>query len=119
MTNEEKKAIEDKFQKAEEKGLLRFRVLPDEEMYDDSYIDTWTDQTQKEREDARLDLWRRINSEGVWGIIVEKHFHCAACGTDRWDHVDSCWGFVGEDWKDSGTDMDVKEAGLIAIGIKV
>jgi len=40
MTDLEKKAIELAFEKAEEEGLLRFRVLPDEEMYDDSYIDT-------------------------------------------------------------------------------
>jgi len=114
-----KEAIEDKFQKAEEEGLLRFQVLPDEEMYDDSYVDTWTDVSEEERVKEKLDLWRRIEREGVWGVVVEKHFHCDACGADRWDHVDSCWGFVGDDWKDSGHDLDFKEAGLIAIGIEV
>jgi len=51
--------------------------------------------------------------------VLEKHFHCDACGADRWDHMDSCWGFVGDDWKDSGYDIDFKEAGLRKIGIKV
>ena len=119
MTPEEKKTIEDKFQKAEADGLLRFRVLPDEEMYDDSYIDTWTDVSDEEKIKEKLDLWRRIEREGIFGIVVEKHFHCDACGADCWDHMDSCWGFVGDDWKDSGYDIDFKEAGLRKIGIKV
>lgn len=104
------------FAEAEEKGLVRFQVLPDEEMYDDSYIDTWTNEPEEFRVQAKLDLWRRIEREGVWGIVVEKHFHCDACGTDRWDHVDSCWSYVGDDWRDSGTDTDAKRAALDAIG---
>ena len=68
----------------------RTRIEPDQEPFDDSYIDTWGDQTQEERDKTRSELWGQIEAEGVWGIIREKR--CHACG--QWEHVDSIWGIV-------------------------
>lgn len=44
------------------------------------------------------DFKRQIERDGVWGFIVERK--CPCCG--NWEHVDSCWGFVGrpEDFAD-------------------
>jgi len=107
------------FDEAERREVLRFRVLPDQEMYDDSYIDTWEDMTKEERTQAKLELWQKIERDGVWGIVVEKYFKCDACGRQGWEQVDSCWGFVGDDWQDSGYDTDLKNQGLKAIGIYI
>jgi hypothetical protein len=107
------------FDKAEQGGLVRFRVLPDESIYDDSYIDTWTHETEEARKEAKKELWEKIEREGVWGILAEIHVKCSHCGADRWDASDSVLAFVGEDWKDSGYDTDVKGSALQAVGILV
>jgi hypothetical protein len=105
------------FSRAEQDGIVRFKVVPDNiEPYDDSYIDTW-DCPDEEKLQLKRDLWEKIEREGVWGIVVEKHVKCEHCKSNRWDQVESCWGFVGEDWKDSGYDLDFKMAALQAVGI--
>ena len=45
-----------------------------------------------------------VNREGVWGIVGE-YFD-----GERWRHADSCFGFVGDDWKNSGYDTDIMRA---------
>lgn len=70
----------------------RLRLEPDAEPYDDSYIDTW-DIDHDEKVKVRNSLWYDIEHEGVWGFIAERK--CTACG--QWEHVESCWGFIGED----------------------
>jgi hypothetical protein len=55
----------------------------------------------------------KVNREGVWGIVSQ--YRCPCCGT--WKTVDSCWGFVGGDWKDSGYDLDIKQAALEKAGL--
>jgi hypothetical protein len=45
----------------------------------------------------------------VWGIIGE-YFD-----GEKWQHADSCFGFVGEDWKYSGYDTDIMQVTLNAI----
>ena len=55
----------------------------------------------------------RINRDGVYGIIGE--YKCPCCG--NWQQVDSCWGFIGDDWKDSGYDLDIKQAALDKAGL--
>lgn len=67
----------------------RVRIVPDEGMFDDSFIDTWTDMAADERASARADLWRQIERDGVWGFVAEREF------AGRWIHVTSCWAFVG------------------------
>lgn len=55
----------------------------------------------------------KVNREGVYGIISQ--YKCPTCG--EWITVDSCWGFVGDDWKGSGYDLDVKAAALEKAGV--
>ena len=45
----------------------------------------------------------RAERDGVWGIVGEYRVR------DEWEQADSCWGFVGEDWRDSGYDTDIMD----------
>ena len=38
----------------------------------------------------------------VYGFVLEKADKCGECGHTEWEHVDSCWGFYGNDWKENG-----------------
>ena len=97
------------WEKAERTGLVRLDVVPDEEMYDDSYIDTWDDKSQAWRDRERKKLWALIEREGVYGLRSQLRVD------GRWQDVDTCWGFIGDDWKDSGYDGDMKLAALDAL----
>lgn len=54
----------------------------------------------------------RLDRDGVWGIVGQ--YKCKACG--HWLTADSVWGFVGDDWQESGYDLDVKASTLDAAG---
>ena len=100
--------VNEAFASAEAEGLVRVSCEP-ESYYDDSYIDTWDD-SEKEKEKLRKELWTRIEQEGCW-----------ICGTQYldpihgWTRVDSIGGFIGDDWKDSGYDVDSKSQALEAL----
>ena len=79
-------------------GPVRLRLVSDDTCYDDSYIDTWHDISENECERVRRELWARIEQDGVCGVIGEYW------NGHEWEHADSCFGFVGDDWKDSGYD---------------
>jgi hypothetical protein len=88
-------------------GSVRLQVKPDDcVLLDDLFGDTFNPKanpeiplTRMEREkQAEID---RVNRDGVWGVIGE-YFD-----GEKWQHADSCWGFIGEDWKDSGYDVDI------------
>jgi hypothetical protein len=105
MSNQE---VKNAFQDAVKKGLLRIRVLPDEnvdleyllgDMYNPEVNPEIPEEELKRQERLEVD---RIAREGVWGIVGE--IKCTSCG--QWEYVSSCWGFVGEDWKDCG-DIDI------------
>lgn len=49
---------------------------------------------------------KRVEGEGMTGIIGEYW------DGNHWKHADSCFGFVGEDWIDSGCDTDIKRVTL-------
>jgi hypothetical protein len=66
--------------------------------------------THSQRERERKAFIDRVNDEGATGIIGE-YFD----GED-WQHADSVWGFIGDDWKDSGYDVDIMRATLDAYG---
>ena len=97
------------WEKAERTGLVRLDVVPDEEMYDDSYIDTRDDVSQATRDKMRAKLWKTIEREGVYGLRAQLRVD------GRWQDVDTCWGFIGDDWKDSGYDSDLMRAALDAL----
>lgn len=70
---------------------VRLRMVPDEEQYDDSYLDTWGESEKKVAE-SRKKLWEQIEREGVWGLVGE---YLDASG--RWEEADSVWGIIGDD----------------------
>lgn len=94
---------------------VRLLIMGDVETYDDSYIDTW-DISDAEKEKTRAELRERIEHDGVWGIVGQ--YRTCACdycdNPGHWEDVDSVWGFVGDDWKDSGYDTDVMQATMDA-----
>lgn len=86
-------------------GKVRIVVKADQEVYDDSYLDTWglpEDELARERNDLR----NRIQAEGTCGIVSE--FWNGA----EWVETYSCWGFIGDDWEDSGYDQDAMRAAI-------
>lgn len=88
-------------------GPVRIRIAPDEicdfdELCGDSYNpianpDIPASRLARERQ-QELD---RVNRDGVWGMIGEYW------DGDDWQLVDSCWGFVGDDFKESGYAEDI------------
>jgi hypothetical protein len=75
-------------------------VEPDDD-YDFSHLDDRECNTEEQANEERA----RISRLGTWGVIVEVRNPLS--GEDGpWEHIDSCWGFVGDDWQDSGYDTD-------------
>lgn len=81
---------------------LRVRIVPDNDADMDNLMgDTFNPKANPDIPKARMDRERaefvaRVERDGVYGIVGE------VWDGERWEHVDSCWGFVGDDWKDSG-----------------
>ena len=106
------------FQAAEDDELVMLQIDPDESadlenLEGDSYSPECNPDIKPEilRKERDHFLWR-INNDGVWGMVGKvKCRHC-----DNWETVDSVWGFVGDDWKDSVYDTDIKLACLQRIG---
>jgi hypothetical protein len=59
------------------------------------------------------DFIEKVNRDGVWGIISQ--VKCTCC--DSWLTVDSVWGFIGDDWKGSGYDLDCMQSALEKAGL--
>lgn len=97
------------WEQAEDEGLVRLHAEPDEEMFDDSYIDTWTDVSEARRERARKELWAKIERDGVWNICAQILID------DEWTTVGAVCAFVGDDWKGSGYDTDLMREALDAL----
>ena len=100
------------FAKAEAQGIVRLLVVNDSEAYDASYIDTWADVRESDRERAKREVYARCNDEGVFGVCTEARETCG-----HWHAVDSCWGFIGDDWRDSGYDHDLRRSALEKAGV--
>lgn len=99
----------------ESAGLVRMTIEPDELCsYDDLAGDMFNPKANPDINPSLIakqekEFKDRIDRDGVWGIVTE-YFDGEA-----WQQADSCWGFVGDDWKDSGYDIDAKEAALDAL----
>lgn len=98
-------------------GLVRLKVESDEccdleELLGD-YFDPVinTDVKPNKLAEQKQHEIDRINRDGVWGIVGE--YLCGACL--QWVVANSCWGFIGEDWKGSGYDLDCMEVTLDAL----
>ncbi len=102
------------FDDARRAGQVDFRTRDDQEPFDASYIDTWTDLSETARDKARKDALKRVESEGTYGIVSYVLRTCSE-GVTHEIEIDSCWGFIGDGWKDSGYDVDLKRAALDAL----
>ncbi len=97
-----------RFDELESDGLVEFKLEPDEcadwdNLVGDCYnpqVNTDIQESKlKEQERAEMD---RANQDGVWGIVSLVNN----------EQIDSVWGFIGDDWKDSGYDSDVKQSAI-------
>lgn len=79
--------------------FVKLEPKEDQEPYDPS-----PDEPPREREK----LLRRVDNEGLWGIVSYWRPNPRA----SWNLINSTWGFVGDDWKDSGYDEDLMRAAL-------
>ena len=87
--------------------------------------DDWTNAIEcgcEEREKCEADNRERAERMGVWGIVayaaLDPYNPCDCYGAPKCEHfdsVDSVWGFIGDDWKDSGYDDDLMRAALDAV----
>lgn len=99
---------------SDEPGTVRLKIVAEQEIYDDSFIDTWDDSlttvgyTQMTKEQYRSWLHDKIERDGVWGMIGE------FWNGQEWEHADSCFGFIGEEWRNSGYDSDIMQAAIDA-----
>ena len=95
-------------------GQVRLQVLPDElSTFEDLAGDVYNPKVNDNIQLSRLQreekqFMERVNRDGVYGLVGE-YFD-----GEKWQHADSCWGFVGGDWRNSGTDTDIMDATLDA-----
>jgi hypothetical protein len=89
-----------RFEEAERRGLVRFIRQGDDTMT----LEDLAGEGMSERQ--MLDFAYRVDTEGAWYVGTE--FQIGG----RWAPADSVGGFVGDDWKDSGYDVDMREAAL-------
>ena len=82
----------DEFEDLEVDGKVRLVVEPDPEPYDASYIDTWTDVHEHERELARREVKRWLEQDGC--TMVRSEFLCPK--TNRWISADVVGQFIGD-----------------------
>ena len=85
--------VTERFDDAEAEELVRIHTMADYDA-DTSY---WTP-----------DDYARAERDGVWGLCSD--YRCPLCG--GWVSADSVFGFIGDDYHDSGYDTDVKAEAL-------
>jgi len=99
----------------ESEGLVRLDIRPDEDCgFDDLAGDMFNRKANPDIPESRMakeekEYRERIDREGVYGIVGE-YFD-----GEEWVDADSVWGFVGDDWRDSGYDSDIKRATMDAL----
>lgn len=78
------------FEAAEKAGYLKWNCEPEEEPYDDSWIDSDASICEEQREEEREELYRTLEREGVWFCYI---------GSPKFKegHVCGCGSIVGDD----------------------
>jgi len=94
------------------RGDVRLRIVADDSIdLDNLFGDTFNPEVNSDIPASRLERERqaeidRVNRDGVWGVVGEFF------DGEEWQHADSCFGFIGDDWKDSGYDTDIMASTL-------
>jgi len=89
--------------------LARFETAPDDwYTFDDHEGDTYSPAANPDIKPAILDRERkaeldRANREGFYVLSVQVRESDDA----QWETLDSCGGFLGDDWRGSGYDLDM------------
>ncbi len=97
-----------------DKYCVRLRIVADEcadidDLKGDCYNpDVNIDISEKKLRAQEIEFEAHVNEDGVWGVIGE------FWNGREWIETDSCFGFVGDDWQESGYDDDIKSATLAA-----
>lgn len=97
-----------------ESACVRLKIVPDEYAdMDDLKGDSFNPAVNDNIPAARLareekEFENKVNRDGVWGVIGEYW------NGEKWIVSDSRFGFVGDDWKESGYDDDIKACTLAA-----
>lgn len=110
-------AIREVFEGLESLGLVRLDIRPDdtadmEDLKGDCYnpdVNPDISPSRLAREEKEFE--DTVNRDGVYGLIGEYRTDEG----EEWNHADSCWGFVGEGYKDSGYDTDIMSATISAL----
>lgn len=105
------------FGRLEYKGLVALRVEPDDyydmdDLKGDIFNPNFRDDIKPEvlkREEEEFE--ERVHRMGVYGIIAEYRKDENA----KWEHADSCCGFIGDDWSGSGYDIDLMSSAIDAL----
>ena len=109
------KEVEAAFGVQEYAGLVKFEVIPEEHVdLDDLFGDTFNPKvvtyiTPEKLEDEKQAEIDRIDRDGVWGIVSSYY------DGEQWRQAESCGGFIGDDFKGSGYDIDAKQEALDAL----
>jgi hypothetical protein len=105
------------FEKLEDKGLVRLNTVPDDSAeMDDLKGDTYNREANPDIQESRMareekEFEEKVARDGVWGVVGEYR----VSEDEEYEHADSCFGFVGDDWKDSGYDTDIMAATIAAL----
>ncbi len=93
------------------KDLVLLEVIPDIHFnMDDLKGDTYNHKVNHDIPIAQLlteerNFELKVERQGVYGLIGK-----ARNNQGEWDHVDSCFGFVGTDYLNSGYDEDIAQS---------
>jgi hypothetical protein len=93
-------------------GAVRIERMPDEffnieDLEGDVFnLDVNTDINRSTLAKEQREFRQRVERDGVWGYLAQ-------CWVDgEWETVDSVWGFVGDDFEQSGYDTDLMDAAM-------
>lgn len=100
--------IRDRFTDLEAEDCVRIVCEPECELYDDSYLEC-QGLTPRQIEHVRKELWERIERTGYWMYASEYRDECGV-----WQSVDAIGSFIGDDFKDSGYDIELMKAAIDA-----
>jgi len=98
------------FHSLEQVGMVKLDVRDDYDA-DLSWLDQTDDQMGGGFERQAKEQKQRAHDYGCYGIVGMYRIN----ESDDWDEADSVWGFIDDDWKDSGYDIDVMATTIDAL----